>query len=380
MNLFRSFTNGCVALVQRFLPEPFILSCLLTVFVIFFGMFATEQSLIQMIAHWGDGIWGLLSFAMQMALVLVTGSALANAPLIRKGLMKAAQLPRTSGQGIIAISIVSLLGAYINWGFGIVVSVLYAKEVAKHIKELDYRLAIASSYSGFLIWHAGLSASIPLTLASGGETLIKTTAGSLKEAIPITETLFSPYALVPIIVFFITMPLINRAMHPDANHTVTVAPNVFHEEAAAQETEVRTFAEKMENSIWITICIGLLGIIYMIHYFSTKGFNLTLDIVIFILLIAGLIFHRTPIQYIRAFSESTKSASGILLQFPFYAGIMGMMMGANSEGLSLGGAISNFFIQISNETTFPLFTFLSAGIVNIFVPSGGGSGPYKLRL
>ncbi len=372
MNLFRSFTNGCVALVQRFLPEPFILSCLLTVFVIFFGMFATEQSLIQMIAHWGDGIWGLLSFAMQMALVLVTGSALANAPLIRKGLMKAAQLPRTSGQGIIAISIVSLLGAYINWGFGIVVSVLYAKEVAKHIKELDYRLAIASSYSGFLIWHAGLSASIPLTLASGGETLIKTTAGSLKEAIPITETLFSPYALVPIIVFFITMPLINRAMHPDANHTVTVAPNVFHEEAAAQETEVRTFAEKMENSIWITICIGLLGIIYMIHYFSTKGFNLTLDIVIFILLIAGLIFHRTPIQYIRAFSESTKSASGILLQFPFYAGIMGMMMGANSEGLSLGGAISNFFIQISNETTFPLFTFLSAGIVNIFVPSGGG--------
>ncbi len=372
MNLFRSFTNGCVALVQRFLPEPFILSCLLTVFVIFFGMFATEQSLIQMIAHWGDGIWGLLSFAMQMALVLVTGSALANAPLIRKGLMKAAQLPRTSGQGIIAISIVSLLGAYINWGFGIVVSVLYAKEVAKHIKELDYRLAIASSYSGFLIWHAGLSASIPLTLASGGETLIKTTAGSLKEAIPITETLFSPYALVPIIVFFITMPLINRAMHPDANHTVTVDPNVFHEEAAAQETEVRTFAEKMENSIWITICIGLLGIIYMIHYFSTKGFNLTLDIVIFILLIAGLIFHRTPIQYIRAFSESTKSASGILLQFPFYAGIMGMMMGANSEGLSLGGAISNFFIQISNETTFPLFTFLSAGIVNIFVPSGGG--------
>lgn len=361
-----------VALVQRFLPEPFILSCLLTVFVIFFGMFATEQSLIQMIAHWGDGIWGLLSFAMQMALVLVTGSALANAPLIRKGLMKAAQLPRTSGQGIIAISIVSLLGAYINWGFGIVVSVLYAKEVAKHIKELDYRLAIASSYSGFLIWHAGLSASIPLTLASGGETLIKTTAGSLKEAIPITETLFSPYALVPIIVFFITMPLINRAMHPDANHTVTVAPNVFHEEALAQETEVRTFAEKMENSIWITICIGLLGIIYMIHYFSTKGFNLTLDIVIFILLIAGLIFHRTPIQYIRAFSESTKSASGILLQFPFYAGIMGMMMGANSEGLSLGGAISNFFIQISNETTFPLFTFLSAGIVNIFVPSGGG--------
>lgn len=353
--MFRSFTNGCVALVQRFLPEPFILSCLLTVFVIFFGMFATHQTPVEMITHWGNGIWGLLAFSMQMALVLVTGSALANAPLIKKGLTRAAKLPKTNGQGIIAISIVSLLGAYINWGFGIVVSVLYAKEVARQLEGLDYRLAIASSYSGFLIWHAGLSASIPLTLATGGETLIKTTAGSIKEAIPITETLFSPYALVPVIIFLVTMPLINRAMHPDEKHTITVDPSVFHEEAAAQEVGNNTFAEKMENSMIITLCIGLLGLIYIFNYFSTKGFNLTLDIVIFMLLIAGLIFHRTPIQYIRAFSDSTKSASGILLQFPFYAGIMGMMIGVNSEGLSLGGAISTFFISISNETTFPLY-------------------------
>ena len=82
--MFRSFTNGCVALVQRFLPEPFILSCLLTVFVIFFGMFATHQTPVEMINHWGNGIWGLLAFSMQMALVLVTGSALANAPLIKR--------------------------------------------------------------------------------------------------------------------------------------------------------------------------------------------------------------------------------------------------------------------------------------------------------
>src|SRR4029079_10348475 len=137
----------------------------------------------------------------------------------------------------------------------------------RQLEGLDYRLAIASSYSGFLIWHAGLSASIPLTLATGGETLIKTTAGSIKEAIPITETLFSPYAIVPVIIFLVTMPLINRAMHPDENHTITVNPSVFQEEAATQEIEARTFAEKMENSIWMTICIGLLGLIYIFHYF-----------------------------------------------------------------------------------------------------------------
>ena len=152
--------------------------------------------------------------------------------LLLKRINESRQTTKTNGQGIIAISIVSLLGAYINWGFGIVVSVLYAKEVARRLDGLDYRLAIASSYSGFLIWHAGLSASIPLTLATGGETLIKTTAGSIKEAIPITETLFSPYALVPVIIFLITMPLINKAMHPDEKHTITVDPSVFHEEVS----------------------------------------------------------------------------------------------------------------------------------------------------
>ena len=102
-------------------------------------------------------------------------------------------------------------------------------------------------------------------------------------------------------------------MHPDEKHTITVDPSVFHEEAAAQEVGNNTFAEKMENSIIITLCVGLLGLIYIFNYFYTKGFNLTLDIVIFMLLIAGLIFHRTPIQYIRAFSDSTK----VLLVFYF---------------------------------------------------------------
>ena len=183
-------------------------------------------------------------------------------------------------------------------------------KVARQLEGLDYRLAIASSYSGFLIWHAGLSASIPLTLATGGETLMKTTAGSIK-AIPITETLFSPYALVPVIIFLVTMPLINKAMHPDEKHTITVDPSVFHENCCSEVETIRSL--RKWKIVIITLCVGLLGLIYIFNYFYTKGFNLTLDIVIFMLLIAGLIFHRTPIQYIRAFSDSTK----VLLVFYF---------------------------------------------------------------
>jgi short-chain fatty acids transporter len=115
------------------------------------------------------------------------------------------------------------------------------------------------------------------------------------------------------------------------------------------------------------------GVIFLVYYFATGGFNLTLNIVNFIFLILGIIFHGTPISYVRAITNAARGAAGIILQFPFYAGIMAMMTAKSAvTGLSLAAVISNWFVAISTEVTFPLFTFLSAGIVNIFVPSGGG--------
>lgn len=118
--------------------------------------------------------------------------------------------------------------------------------------------------------------------------------------------------------------------------------------------------------------IGLIGLVYIFMYFKDNGFALDLNIVNMIFLIAGIWLHGTPLNYVRAINEAVKGAGGIILQFPFYAGIMGMMTGEGAAEISLAGAISQGFVSISTETTFPLYTFLSAGVVNLFVPSGGG--------
>jgi short-chain fatty acids transporter len=115
-----------------------------------------------------------------------------------------------------------------------------------------------------------------------------------------------------------------------------------------------------------------MGFGYIVYHFSTKGFDLGLNIVNFIFMFVGILLHGTLRRYIDAIIEAAKGASGIILQFPFYAGIMGMMTGANADGASLAGVISNGFVSISTVKTFPVFTYLSAGIVNFFVPSGGG--------
>jgi len=371
--MFKKLSNGCVALVNRYLPDPFIFCIILTIIVFIAAMPLTGQGPMQMVNAWGAGVWGLLSFSMQMALVLVLGAAFATAPLIKKAVSKIASLAKSPTQGIIVVTFFSLIACWINWGFGLVVGAILAKEIARQLEGVDYRLLIASAYSGFVIWHAGFSGSIPLALATPGEeALVKATGGAVLEPISTSLTIFAPYNLVMVLVIIICLPFINAKMHPSPDQVITVDRNLLEVDIEEYKKPV-TPAEKIENSVITSAIIAVGGVIYLVYYFATGGFNLTLNIVNFLFLILGIIFHKTPINYVRAITESAKGAAGIILQFPFYAGIMAMMIAVNpANGLSLAGVISNGFVSISTNVTFPLFTFLSAGIVNFFVPSGGG--------
>ena len=370
--MFKKFTNGCVNLVQKYLPDPFIFAVLLTFFVLILGVVLTGQSPLAMTVHWSKGLWTLLAFSMQMALVLVTGHALANAPSFKKGLKTLAKIPKSPSQAIILVTLISTIACWINWGFGLVIGAIFAKELAKEVKGVDYRLLIASAYSGFLVWHAGLSGSIPLVVASGGPEVVKATAGAVTSPIPTSATLFSGYNLIILAVLLITLPLINKAMHPDTEHTVTIDPKLLVEEPVVIiAKEAMTPADKLENSTLISMLLAIMGFSYILYYFI-KGGSLDLNIVNAIFLFLGVALHGTPRRFVNAITDAAKGAAGIILQFPFYAGIMGMMVGTSAAGISLAGVMSTSFVSISNQHTFPLFTFLSAGLVNFFIPSGGG--------
>jgi short-chain fatty acids transporter len=368
--MFKKFTNGCVAVVNKYLPDPFLFAIILTFVVFVLGIIFTGQGPLAMVMHWSGGFWNLLAFSMQMVLVLVTGNAMAQAPVFKKLLKSTALAAKTPGRAIMITTFVATAASFINWGFGLVIGALLAKEMARQVKDVDYRLLIASAYSGFVVWHGGLAGSIPLKVATV-EGLAEATAGAVTEAIPTSETIFSPMNLAIFFVILVVMPFITKAMHPEKEKRILVDPKLLEEEIES-EASYATPADKMENSKILWGLIVVMGFTFIIHYFITSGFNLSLNIVNFIFMFVGILLHGTLRRYIDAVMEAVKGAGGIILQFPFYAGIMGMMVGANANGVSLAGVISNGFVNMSTATTFPLFTFLSAGIVNFFVPSGGG--------
>lgn len=377
--MFKKFTNGCVKLVQRFLPDAFVFCIILTIVVFIAAMPVAGMNPIEVANAWGSGVWGLLAFSMQMALVLVLGSALANAPAIKNLIIKLAGVPKKPAGAVAFVTVISAICCFINWGFGLIIGALLAKEVAKKVKGLDYRLIIAAAYSGFVIWHAGISGSIPLGMtALNADGVLDNTGGAVTEIVPTSQTIFSSWNLIMVAAVVIVVAIANAKMHPDPKDVVSIDPKLLEDAPETVEKKARkdmTPAEKMENSVVLSYITVVIGVIYLIYYFVNAGSilnALSLNIVNMIFLVLGIAFHKTPISYVKAITESAESAGGIILQFPFYAGIQGIMVAVGSNGVSLASAISEAFVSISTPRTFPLFTYLAAGIVNFFIPSGGG--------
>ncbi len=370
--MFQRIIRGCVKLVQRYLPEPFIFAVILTFLAAILAMPICRQTPLEVVEHWGNGVWGLLAFAMQMALVLVCGSTLAAAPVVKRGISALASIPKSPAGAIALVTGVSAIACWLNWGFGLIVGVIFAKEIAKKLSGVDYRLLIASAYSGFVVWHAGLSGSIPLTMATPGDALAKATNGTLTEPIPVSQTILDPHNLCMVALVIVALVVVNALMHPKNGQVVTVDPLLLQDSDPVSAEIPDTPAEKMENSRLLSWLVAALGIGYLVLKLFFRNGTLDLNSVIMLFLFVGIILHGTPLAYVHAFTKAASGAAGILLQFPFYAGIMGIITGVGHSGICFGTVISDACISISTPTTYPLLTFLCAAILNMFVPSGGG--------
>ncbi|RKQ35603.1 short-chain fatty acid transporter [Oceanobacillus halophilus] len=363
-------------IVQRYLPDAFLFAIILTFVVYLLGFIFTDSGPIQMVEHWGTGFWDLLAFAMQMSLVVVTGYILASAPIIKKILAKLSTLAKTPAQAVMLVTFVAILACLINYGFGLVVGALFAIHVSRRVPAVDYRILIASAYSGMLVWHGGFSGSVPLTIATPGHFLEESIS-----TIPVVETLFSPFNLFVVIILVITLPIFNRFLLKSSesqNVTNSSALKAPEEEDDTVPVNPKTPAEKLENSQVVSLIIGIMGLVFIVFHFITNGFDLNINIVNFVFLFLGILLHQTPRRFLDTVTQGVKNAGGIIIQFPFYAGIMGMMV---ASGLS--EQISMWFISFATDYTLPFFSFISAGIVNFFVPSGGGQwavqGPIMIQ-
>ena len=345
-------------------------------------MFIAKNTAMQMVINWYKGFWSLLTFSMQMALMVITASAIANAPLAKKWIRRLAGVPKNSAQAVFMVTLVSTASAMIHWGLSLILASLLAKEVARSLRmkkiPFEYGLIGAGAYIGQMVWHGGPSASIGLLIATPGHFL-----EDLIGVIPMSEYMFNPMNIILSIALVILPPFFAVMLHPKEQDikpieadtlAVLDADEIVHDGIP----ENPTIGDRLNHSRIINTLLGLLGTVYIVYHFATKGFNLNLDIVNSVFLFAGIFLHGTVANYVRAVKNAASGVSGIIFQFPLYAGIMGMIQYSGLVDIFAQG-----IVNISTPFTFPLWTFLSASLVNLFVPSGGGQwavqGPIAMK-
>ena len=378
MNFISAFGQKMSDWAEKNMPNPFLFAIVLSIIVWVAGVSFTSNGPLDMVNHWYGGFWKNLAFGMQMVLILVTGHALAIAPGIRPALQRLASTPQSMASAVLLTAYVSCAVHYIHWGLGLVVAALFAREVAtqafKRNIPMHYPLLAAAAFSGHMFWHVGPSTSAGLLSATPGHMY-----ESIIGIVPINESVFTVYGLglaVVLGVFFI--PWTMRALTPKDISTYKPINMYVPDFLAAEEAEKRIeeaeesrpkqgFADMLEQSRLISLLVALAGFTYIFSDLYTNGFRLDINLFNFAFLTTGILLHKTPIRYVRAIQSAIGGTSGIVLQFPFYAGIMGMVA---SSGLS--DSITNGFLAVATPESFPIWVWLSSGFINLFIPSGGG--------
>lgn len=359
-------------LFKKYLPDAFVFALVLTILTALSALFWTEASIMGIIEAWYQGFWMLLEFGMQMILLLVTGYSIALSPWVKRILFKGTQFIRTPKQLYPFIIIIGMLLSAISWGWVVITAVL-AREMALRIKGINYPYLIACVYFSGIFWVNGLSSSIPLLLNTENNYLIE--AGILSDTIPTSYTLGS-YLNLSIIAFSLTVgPILILLLIPkkiQGLEEMLISENpsaelTLKEEENSMKIPENPVSDRLNSTPIFQYFLGLMGLAYIIYHFSTKGLDIDLNIMIFIFIVLGLFLHQTPIRYGIVMRRSSSNISGVLFQFPFYAGIMGIMIYTG-----LGDELTKWMVSLATIDTYPLLAFFNGAIVNFAIPSAGG--------
>ncbi|MFA4840925.1 MAG: TIGR00366 family protein [Agrococcus sp.] len=353
--------------VERWIPSALVFAIVLTLIVALLALTVTQTNPVELVKGWGDGLSGLLAFMTQMALILLLGHMLANTRPVRKLLTRLAALPQTPVQAYLFVFVIAAVASLITWGLGLVVGGLLAREVAASGRErglrLHFPMLVAAGFSGFVVWHMGYSGSGPLTAATPDSFIAEHLGG---QVIPVTETTFALPNLIGAVATIIAVAVALSLVAPRGSDRIVELEIDAREQLVEQEEEVVTPADRIDASRVVTMLVGAALVFYLVVHFSQGG-TITLDIVNWSFLALIFLLVRSPFEIIRLTKEAASNVGEILLQFPLYAGILGMM---TASGLIQ--VFSDAFVAIATPQTFGVLALLSAGLVNFFVPSGGG--------
>jgi short-chain fatty acids transporter len=377
-SILSRFTHFFVYVFERVLPDAYVFALLLT----FLGAglaywLAPHASVVDILTGWYKGVFDIFTFAFQMVMMLATGYALASTPIAHRGLERIAAIPKTPRTGIALTVLVSLLASWLNWGLGLVTSALLAREIAKRMR-IDFGWLVAAAYSGFVISTEGLSGSIALSQATHGSELnmVEKVTGQI---LPLSQTVFTRFNLLPLAALIIILPLVLSFAGPAEKDIITAdVERLKAEDMPPPEKERLTTVGVILDRAWLltllAAAVGGGGLFVMLR---RDHYSLDLNSVILTLFLAGVLLHWRPTAYAAAMRRAGRFTGSLILQYPLYGGLMGIM-----TATGLAGVFSAAFIRFSTARTLPFFTYLTSLIITLFIPSGGGhwavQGPFAV--
>ncbi|OBH17667.1 TIGR00366 family protein [Mycolicibacter sinensis] len=370
-SVMQSLTGLSVRYVERLMPDPYLFAVILTLIVAgLVAVLVRGASAHGLVTAWYSGVWGpqnIFTFAFQMVLILVTGYTLAEAPVLKRAIVRVAGMPRNQAQGALLCFSVSAVLSLVNWGLGLVAGALVARQVARRFPDSHFGYLIAAAFMGFIVWTQGLSSSIALANTDAGSPInvIHKIAGF---TVPLSHTIFQPYSWLSVIVVLAVLAVAVWRMEP----SLTLAPDaaVFEDDDPLVEPQrSTTFAERLENQWVLNVLVFVAGM----AYFVMSGFALNISSMIMLFTITGALLHRTPIRFIRAFTGAAKVSGPLLLQYPLYGGLVGLLAYQGAEDSQpLQTLLAQTLVNGATQYTLPFLTFIGSVLISLFVPSGGG--------
>jgi len=386
---------------ERFVPDAFVFALIGTIVVVAAAIFATPTPPLEVVELWGKGFWELLPFTLQMALVVITGYVLATAPPLYRLIRALARLPRTAHGAVAFVALIAMTSSWLNWGFSLMFSAMLAKEVARRVSGADYRALAASSFLGLgSVWAQGLSGSAALQMASptAMTPAIREIVAHGNVApgglVPLTETIFLWQSLLSVVIEIAVITLVVWLAAPRgarAKNAAALGIELGESEGGSGQglpgmgeplaAPRKTVGDWLEHSPLLSLAFVALAGTYLVRYFARAPQMLAainLDTVNLTFLTAGVALHGTPARLMRAVRDATPATWGIILQFPFYAGIAAIVSNTH-----LNAMIASWFVGLSTQTTYPALIAAYSALLGIFVPSGGSKwlieAPYVVQ-
>ena len=363
--------------VERWMPSPFLFAILLTYVAAIAAIISEGVSVPEIARSWYGGFWSLLQFAMQMVIILVTGCVVAYHPRVRAGILRLVRLPKNGRQAVVLVGLGSMLTGWVSWGLGLIFGAILAREMgklaAKNGMAVHYPLLAVAGYMGMsLTWGWGLSSSAGLLQATDGNVFME--QGIVDRVIPATEWVFHPYSLTLTVLALIFASIMLYLLSPPEENCRGIDRYVDFKEEVVRESNPAdlhtnpTLADRIDNSRVLGGLIALIGVYLFIEAFLTQGLGaLDLNVFNFGFLMIGLILYSSPSRYLKEFEDAVKGSAGVILLFPFYAGIIGIM-----TGTGLVDTMTESLLSIATKESFALTAWITGGILNVFVPSAGG--------